>query len=747
MTRLTTKLRLPALALAGALATAGSAAADRLTFERIIADPPLNGPAVRGVKVAPDGARVTYQKAREGDTDILDLWQFDPESGEHSRLLRAEDLTDGPQELTEEEKARLERERIRQTGITHYSYSKTGKQLLIPLAGNLYIYDLSSGNVQELEGGQARLDPKLSPDGSSVAFVRDRNIFVRGLADGEVLQVTEDGSETVVNGLADFIAQEEMGRGTGFWWSPDNSKIAFIQYDESPVGIVERVAIGGDGASLVEQRYPLAGTDNVKVRVGIADLTAGSIIWADLGSDPDIYIPRVDWDADGDTLYVQHQPREQDRLTLLAVDPATGKAATVLTEEQDTWVNLHDDLKPLDDGSFLWSSERTGFNHIYHYPAPESDKDGRAPVQVTAGDWMVDSIACVRPEEGEVYFTGWAEDPRLKDLYAVKLDGSEAASPRKITTREGWHGISASGDCSLYVDSFSAPDQPRQLSLHEASGARLSWLLENALTDGHPYAPYLDTHVVPDYGTLDAEDGTTLYYQMTKPSDFDPNQAYPVIVSVYGGPGAQRVRKGWVSLTDQAYADHGYIVFRLDNRGAARRGHAFEDHLHRNMGDVEVRDQLTGIAWLKSLPYVRDDAIGVTGWSYGGYMAALMLAKGGSDIAAAVSGAPVTDWRLYDTHYTERYMDHPADNPDGYKESAVFAHVDGIVNPLLLIHGMADDNVVFTNATKLMQALQHRNVPFELMTYPGETHFIRNRQSRLHRALLELNFFDRHLTP
>jgi dipeptidyl-peptidase-4 len=719
---------------------ASQALAERLTFERLHQDPPLQGPTVKGAHVAPDGSRVTYQKPREGDSDVLDLWQFEPDLGKHSELLRAEALTGGQQVLSVEEKARLERERIRQSGITHYSFSDTGEALLVPLGGSLYIYRFEDGSVIELSGGNARLDPKLSPDGKSVAFVQDRNLFLHDLNTGQNVQLTFDGSDTIVNGLADFIAQEEMIRPYGYWWSPNGAQIAFIQYDESSVQVIERVAIGGDGATLTKQRYPLAGTNNVKVRVGIVTIATKDVTWIDIGEDVDIYIPRVDWDSTGEKLFVQRQPREQDRLDLLAIDPGTGEARTLLTESSPTWVNLHDDLAPLSDGRFLWTSERSGFNHIYIY-----DADGGGNKQITAGEWMVDKVECVDEAGATVLFTGWVSDPRTRQLYRARLDGKNPSQPVLVTALEGLHWISSAKDCSLFLDTFSSPEQPPQTSLHDRSGKRLAWLEQNLLAHKHPYAPYMNSHSPAEFGTLQAEDGTELHWKMIRPHDAKPDVSYPAIIMVYGGPGVQTVWRGWGSLRDQIWADRGYVVFRLDNRGASRRGHAFEAHLHRRLGNVEVTDQLAGLEFLKKQPFVQADRIGVFGWSYGGFMSAMMLAKAGDQIAAGFVGAPVTDWALYDTHYTERYLDHPQDNPEGYRLSSVLPFIEGIASPLLLVHGMADDNVVFTNSTKFMQELQHSNIPFELMTYPGETHFVRNRTARLHLDLTVMRFFDRHL--
>jgi dipeptidyl-peptidase-4 len=727
------------LATTVALAS-GAAYADDLTFERLRADPPVSGPAALGVTVAPDGARVTFLRSRSDNQDVLDLWQIERDGGEPRLLLRQEDLTSGAVELTAEEQAERQRRRVRQTGITSYSYDETGRRLVIPLAGRLYIYDFATQRVITLAGDGARLNAKLSPNGEHVAFVRDRNVWIHDIATGAESPLTESGSESIVNGLAEFIAQEEMSRYDGFWWSPDSRRIAFAQYDETRVHELERVAIGGDGATLTTQRYPLAGTSNVGVRVGVVSLDERRTQWVDLGPDADIYVPRVDWNEDGTRLYVQRQPRSQQRLDLLGVDPSTGRSTVVLTETAASWINLHDDFKPLPDGGFLWSSERRGYRHLYLY-----DADARRATALTSGEWVVDAIECVDSAAQRVYFTGWHDDPLRRDLYRIGLDGRSPSRPERLSAGNGVHDIAAAADCSLYVDTYSDPDQPPQTSLHDAEGKRLRWLLENALDADHPYAPFLAGHVTPEFGTIAAEDGSRLHFRLHRPAAFDATRRYPAIVMVYGGPGVQRVARAWGPLDSAIYANAGYVVFALDNRGSARRGVRFEGHLHGKLGDVETRDQLAGIRHLSSLPYVDSSRIGVMGWSYGGYMTVMLLAKGGAAVAAGIAGAPVTDWRLYDTHYTERYLGLPADNAEGYDQSSVFPYLSGIKGSLLLIHGMADDNVFFTNSTKLMQALQRANVPFDLMTYPGETHFISNRTARLHADLAGLRFFDRVL--
>jgi dipeptidyl-peptidase-4 len=305
-----------------------------------------------------------------------------------------------------------------------------------------------------------------------------------------------------------------------------------------------------------------------------------------------------------------------------------------------------------------------------------------------------------------------------------------------------------SPDGQSYIGTSSSPSQPPQTGLYKADGTLITWIEENRLDESHPYFPYLDDHTTPDYGTLKAEDGQDLYYSIQLPPNFDPEQKYPALVEVYGGPHVQTVTRNWERMSDQFYSREGYIVFRLDNRGSDNRGRKFEDAIYRRTGGPEVRDQLVGVDYLKSLPYVDADRIGIQGWSYGGYMTLMTLLQAPEGtFAAAVSGAPVTDWTLYDTFYTERYMDTPQDNPDGYEASSVFPYLDNLNSPLLLIHGMADDNVVFENSTRLYAELQRRGKHFEMMTYPGQRHGIRGEELQTHLMRSRMAFLNRHLKP
>ena len=732
------------------VATALPAHAEKLTLEAITGSAPLSGPTLTKPQVAPDGSRVTFLRGKDRDRNRLDLWEYDIASGQTRLLVDSSVVLPGEEVLSDEEKARRERQRIAAlSGIVDYQWSPDGKALLFPLGGELYFYDLTKSGrdaVRKLtNGGGFATDPKISPKGGFVSFIRDRNLWAIDLTSGEEVQLTRDGSDTIGNGVAEFVSDEEMDRHTGYWWAPDDAAIAFARIDETPVPVQKRYEVYPDRTEVVEQRYPAAGDPNVRVQLGvIAPKTGARPQWIDLGKDPDIYLARVDW-RDPQRLTFQRQSRDQKKLELIETTLTNGTPRTLVTETSTTWVPLHNDLRFLKDGRFLWSSERSGFEHLYI-----ASEDGSTLTALTQGEWVVDGLLAIDETAGLAYVSGTRDGATEAHVYAVPLSGGE---PRRLTQAPGMHAATFARNASVFVDSWSSDTTLPQIELFKADGTKLATLLVNDVSDAtHPYAKYRAAHQPTAYGTLTAADGTTpLHYSLIKPAGFDPKKQYPVVVFVYGGPAAQTVTRAWPGRSDsffnQYLAQQGYVVFSLDNRGTPRRGAAFGGALYGKQGTVEVDDQLRGVAWLKSQAFVDPARIGVYGWSNGGYMTLMLLAKHSEAYACGVAGAPVTDWALYDTHYTERYMDLPKANEAGYREASVFTHVDGIgAGKLLLIHGMADDNVLFTNSTKLMSELQKRGTPFELMTYPGAKHGLRG-SDLLHRYRLTEDFLGRCLKP
>jgi dipeptidyl-peptidase-4 len=718
------------------------ASAERLTLDRIHADPALSGPGVRSLRVSPDGERVTFLRGRTDNQFQLDLWEFNMKDKTTHRLVDSKQLVPN-ENLSLEEKARRERARTASlSGILSYSWSPDGKQLLVPIAGDLYLVNVDKPDSARKVASGNVLDPKISPKGRYVSYVRDQNLYVIDLATGQERQLTTDGKDTVHNGEAEFVAQEEMDQHTGYYWAPDDSAIAYRRYDEAQVPVARRFEIFADRTEVIDQRYPAAGAKNVQIALMIVNPATGAQKQVDLGQDKDIYLVRADWSADGRTLVYQRQSRDQKRLDLVAVDAASLVQRPLLTETSKTWVGIHDDLRFLGrQKAFIWASERSGRKHLYLY-----DMSGKLLHPISSGEWGVDNILAVDEQAGKVYVASNKDAVIDKQAYALNLDGSNAAKPVRVTKQDGWHEDVFARNGKIFVDTFSDPDTPPQVSIRRADGSMVEWLEHNALDAHHPYANYVKDHLPTEYGTIQAHDGQALYYSMIKPAGFDPAKRYPVFLFTYGGPHSQRVTRQWGNLFNQYMAQQGFVVFVLDNRGSSRRERAFTDVIYGNLGAHEVEDQLTGIDWLAKQSFVDPKRVGVFGWSYGGFMTLRLLEAGSDRIAMGVAVAPVTDWSLYDTHYTEQFVGAtPQSDPAAYERSGVFTHLDGLKSPLLLVHGMADDNVLFTNTTRLIDALVNRNVQFELMTYPGAKHGISSRAGQRHVYGLIEAFFKKNL--
>lgn len=731
-------------------------ASPALSFERVFASPSLDGPAPRQVKLSPDGRYLTLLRNRADDRDRYDLWGYDIETREWRILVDSEALGSG-RELSEDEKMQRERARVGSLkGIISYQWASDGSGVLVPLDGDLFLAKLDGTVTQLTDTEGTELNPKLSSRGGFVSFVRDRRLWV-GPVGGEAQPITPEGeAENIRWGEAEFVAQEEMARLQGYWWSPNDDRIAVQRTDEAAVGIVTRAAIGAKGTKVFDQRYPAAGTDNAVVELFLMDPDGGNRVKVDLGLDLDIYVARVDWGNDG-FLYVQRQDRAQTKIDMLMVNPATGASIVRFTEKAarlDYWVNLSDNYRFLKDGNLLWWSERDGYGHFYLFDPDGKNKGLRGEdtiifnaetwTQLTRGTSPATSLIGVDEEAGTFTYQA-TTDVLTQQIYRAKLDGS--GEPELLTDPAFTNSASMDGAGRLLYVTRSSPSQPPQSYLATPDGKQVAWIEENRVEGDHPYAPFLASHVTPEYGTIAAEDGTPLHWMMLKPK-MEPGKRYPVFFQHYGGPGPQTVTKGWGGTLAQAVVDKGYIFFQLDNRGSANRGVDFEQPLYRAMGGAEVRDQKAGAEWLKSLDFVDPAKIATYGWSYGGYMTLKMLEADPGLYAAGISGAPVTRWELYDTHYTERYMGDPREVPEAYEKASAIPDATKISDPLLLIHGMADDNVVFENSSELISVLQENNVPFEMMLYPGYTHRVGGEKVSPHVWNSIFRFLEAHgVTP
>lgn len=712
-----------------------------LTPERVFSSPSLNGPVAKGVSLSPDGQLVAFLRSREDNVDVQDLWAAPTGEGEPYKLIDARALVPDAGELSEAEKARRERMRISARGVVEYSWDQQGRYILAPLEGDIFLANRADGKVRRLTETPAdEIDAKVSPKGSYVSYVRDQNLVVYDLASGKETPITDDGAGLITWATAEFIAQEEMDRDTGYWWSPDERYIAMTRVDESPVDIVPRFEITGGGATMVEQRYPRAGRPNAVVELYVRDLQGGGRVKVDLGSNTDIYLARVNWSGDGKTLYVQRQSRDQKTLDLLSVDPTTGASRVILSQKAQAWVDQNDDFRVLSDGRFIWSNEDSGWRHLYLY-----DRNGRRLRAITRGDYPVKHLDGVNEQTGDVYFTASMRDgkelPIEQQMFRANLN--RTVDPVAVTPGGGWWTVSVNGPATAYVGNYSDPATPTQSALYRIDGTRVRWIEENKLDASHPFAPYVSRLRTPEFGTMQSH-GQTLVWRMTTPPDFDPSKKYPVVMQVYGGPGTGAgVQKSWQPLTNQLLTEAGYIVFRVDNRGEGDRSQAFETSIYRRLGIPAVEDQAQAAQWLKTLPYVDADHIAVMGWSFGGFLSLLTLTDKDAGLASALAGAAPTEWSLYDTHYTERYMSTPQANPEGYAATDVLPRLDDMTGRLLLLHGMADDNVIFGNATRVIDALQAKSVPFEMMLYPGQRHGVRGDPRQLQQWRTYLDFLDR----
>ncbi len=679
-----------------------------------------------------DDGLLTFLFSAEGSL-TRQLYARDLATDQEHVLLAAPDGA-GESDLSIEEQLRRERQRQLELGVTAYAWADTGTRMLVTLPGGLFVLDHPQAPLRQVVDASPSpaLDPQLSPDGQWVAYVQNDELWVVSAEGGQPLQLTSDAHGAgKSHGLAEYIAQEEMDRRHGFWWSPDSARIAFAEVDETHIPVYRILHQGKDavGAGAQEDhRYPFAGQANARVRLGVIAATGGEPMWMDLsGADATLptaeheYLARVAWLPNG-SLAVQLENRQQTRLDLTAFDPASGQRRLLLSETSDVWINLHDQFKPLKQGGFLWASERSGFRHLYQY-----QDDGTLLRQVTAGDWMVDELAGVDEERQLVYFTATRESPLERHLYVVPFAGGE---PRRITQAPGMHSVTLDHACRRFVDVHDALDSPPSVTLRSlADGAALHEIYARR----DPRIDALGLHA-PELVTLHNRTGVLLHGALYRPpARFGPGP-YPTIVSVYGGPHAQRVVNGWVmtqSMRAQYLRNLGFLVFVLDNRGSARRGLAFESAIKHDMGHAEVEDQVDGVRWLVAHGLADPNRVGIYGWSYGGYMAAMALATAPETFQAAVAGAPVTQWDGYDTHYTERYMGTPQTNPLGYERSSVLAHAAGISGRLLLVHGLIDENVHFRHTARLINALIRARIPYELMLFPDERHMPRRLEDRV----------------
>jgi dipeptidyl-peptidase-4 len=719
-----------------------AAALEKLTVERISAEPPLSGSLPTRLTWHPDGKRVTFLRPAG---ELMDLHAFDVAKGQESRLLLgAKVLVPG--------------EKPKPLPLAPFSWLPDGQTLLVPADGDLFLVDVRTGSVRPLvKTAETEEHAEASPDGRRVAFVRKGDLYVAEIATGRETRLTSSGSDTVLNGRLDWVYEEELSdrNGKAFAWAPDSRALAYLQLDQSRVPTFPIVDFLPVRNEVEWERYPTSGAPNSIVRLCVVSLEADGSTGPErrLSFEPnDMYVaPLLSWTPDSRNVAFQYLNRGQNELELRLLPvpgsprDALGTPRTVLTERSRTWVNLLGAPRFLRDGKrFLWLSERDGFAHAYL-----CDTAGSCHA-VTRGPWMVDSRVSftgstpslvVDDRTGFLYFTATEKDPRERHLYRTRLDGTGWA---RLTHEDGTHRVVVAPDGRYYADTWSDVKTPPRVWVASQDGTK-RWMLEE---NANPPILGFERGTV-EFVDVAARDGTILHAFLLKPADFDPTRKYPVIVSIYGGPEAQMVANAWehVSPLEQLLASRGFLVWALDNRGSAARGVAFESAIHRALGRVELEDQLAGIEHLKSLPYVDPARIGITGWSYGGYMTLYALTHAPDTFKSGVAGAPVTDWKHYDTIYTERYMGTPEDNPGGYETSSPLARAADLKADVLLIHGSSDDNVHLANTMSFVAALIKAGRPYTLLVHPRQLHGFRAREDRLARDREILAHFERTLQP
>lgn len=672
---------------------------------------------------APDGAHFAYLKGKQ-------IMLYDVAAKSEKELLSLEPIEKAATPVPEAQRFDWQNRRVSESS---FEWSDSGKELLISEGGDLFLFHLDSSKWDQLTAtAEPERDPKLSPDGTQVAFRRGHDLYAMEIATRNVTRLTEDGTATLLNGELDWVYPEELDLSTAYWWAPDSKHIAYMQFDTAREMVYPQVSLLGVRAIMEPEHFPQAGTPNAEVHVGVVSAKGGNTHWMDLGETRGYLIPRVYWTPDSSKLAIERMNRVQNQMDLMLADIGTGAARSILKEADPFWINTTDLFRFLSNGQFVWGSERDGFKHLYLY-----DLEGKQRKRLTEGPWEVESIVGLNEARQTVYYVSTEGSPLERQLYSIKLNGKDRT---RISQGAGTHSISMSPSSEYYLDTFSSLSEPSLKTLHNSAGAQLSVYREanHKLTEEYELLP---TEIV----NFKTADGTSLYARLIKPANFRAGEKYPAVVMIYGGPGAQSVHNAWAGATwDQVLAARGFVIWQVDNRGSTGRGHAFETPIYHRMGKAELADQLEGIQHLISLGFVDPKRIGMYGWSYGGYMTLYSLLNAPEVFRAGIAGAPVTNWRNYDTIYTERYLGLPEGNPGGYQASSPIEYAGKLQAKLLMVHNIEDDNVLFQNTMQMADAFEKAGKLFDMVIYPQKSHGV---GGPVRRQLLEktTEFFEKNL--
>lgn len=704
-----------------------------ITF-RHITDNTFSPSGIQDINWMKDGQFYTTLERLDSD---IELRKYNILTGEYEVLIAASNL-----QVEGRDKPIL---------IQGYQFSSDEKKILLKTdveqiwrrstRENYFIHDLETGRTQALtESDTKQQYAQLSPSGNKAVFVQDNNLFLVNFRTGEEKAITKDGEfNHIINGAADWVYEEEFGIARAWYWGPEGEKIAFYRFDESRVKEFFMTDWGELYPGLTRFKYPKAGEKNSIVKIGVYDIHSDETTWMNIESENDQYIPRINWTKDPNILAIRRMNRLQNKQDLMLADVNTGETEIIKTENSNAWVDVNNDLKFLENGNqFIYVSEESGYNHIYLYKM-----SGEMVRQITEGDWEVTNYLGYNEDAGKIYYVSTEESPLQRHLYSINIDGS---GKKKLSEGKGWNSVNMSRDYSYYIETNSAPDTPPKYTLHKGNGEEI-----RVLEDNSDLRNKLAEFAVPtkEYINIPLSQATLNGYIM-KPHDFDSAKEYPVLFYVYGGPGSQTVTKrfdsGQRAMWHRYLAEQGYIIISVDNRGTGARGRDFEKQVYKKLGQYEVEDQIDAASYLiENYDYIDEDRIGIWGWSYGGYMSSLVLAQGGDIFNTAIAVAPVTNWRFYDTIYTERFMQTPKMNPEGYRQGSPLTYADKIDGNYLLVHGTDDDNVHFQNAVELVNKLVAEDVQFETMYYPDRSHGIYGGNTRRHLYKMLTNFITENL--
>jgi dipeptidyl-peptidase-4 len=706
--------------------------ASAITFERMARYPEPGWLMPRDIAFSPDGKWVTFLKS-ETESGPMALYGFNVASGESSVLVRASDLLKQNKPMSREEELRRERQRERAEGITSYRWAKKANLLIIPLGGEVFIRAADGSIARLIDAPVAAIDPKPCATGARVAFARGRELVIVDVATHQELFATTNAPEGVTRGQTDFNGQEEFGEESGFFWSPTCDRVAYLEVDERGVDAIPVVGYRGE-VDLMMQRYPKAGQKNPSVRVAMVELATRKTTRIALFGKGERYVGRFSFAKDGKALFFQTLSRDQKERTLVRADASSGEVTTLVTETSPTWIEFADFALLNKTPRFVWSSENGGHRHLELRDAAS----GAKLAQLTKGDWDALSIEGLDEEGGAVLATTTKDGPLDRQLYRVSLDGNGL---QRLTSEPGVHAIALDTTGRRFVDVHSAADRPPVAVVRNTDGALLGELPHKLDDDFDKLAIR-----TPKFVTLKSATGEDLFGALLEPRHMEPGRRYPAVVMVYGGPGVQTVLNQWAPrLMWQHLADRGFVVFQLDNRGSSGRGPRFAGHIHERLGEAELADQLAGADYLESLPFVAKGRLGIYGHSYGGFMAALAMLKTPGRFQVGIAGSPVTDWSLYDTGYTERYMSTPENNPNGYATSDLSRFAPALEGKLFLIHALMDENVHFRNTAQLIDALVVANKDFDLLVFPGERHGYRSPAAKKYAFRRVVDYLIQHL--